>query len=146
MLQNKNSQMVLVHQINGNKWGHWFGDQQGSAGDLLWCFIFLKPNSKNKTSGSCSGDGVERKGLHIKSKVWELYRGLCILKSMLESASNLPQYHKLSGIPTLQNWVPSPKNNLLRSMPVCCGPKSTGGKTESNKNCRNKKKQKRMDG
>lgn len=42
--------MVLVHQINGNKWGHWFGDQQGSA-------------------GSCSGDGVERKGLHIESKV-----------------------------------------------------------------------------
>lgn len=54
--------MVLVHQINGNKWGHWFGDQQGSAGDLLWWVFFLKPNSKNKTSGSCSGDGVERKG------------------------------------------------------------------------------------
>lgn len=32
-------------------------------------FFFLKPNSKNKTSGSCSGDGEERKGLHIKSKV-----------------------------------------------------------------------------
>lgn len=61
--------MVLVHQINGNKWGHWFGDQQGSAGDLLWWVFFLKPNSKNKTSGSCSGDGEETKGLHIESKV-----------------------------------------------------------------------------
>lgn len=38
--------MVLVHQINGNKWGHWFGDQQGSAGDLLWCFF---PEAKLQT-------------------------------------------------------------------------------------------------
>lgn len=30
------------------------------------------------------------------------------------SASNLPQYHKLlSGIPTLQSWVPSPPKQLV---------------------------------
>lgn len=42
--------MVLVHQINGNKWGHWFGDQQGSAGDLLWWVFFpeAKLQKQNK--------------------------------------------------------------------------------------------------
>lgn len=36
---------------------------------IYYGVFFLKPNSKHKTSESCSGDGVERKGLHIKSKV-----------------------------------------------------------------------------
>lgn len=43
--------MVLVHQINGNKWGHWFGDQQGSAGDLLWWVFF--PEAKLQKQNKC---------------------------------------------------------------------------------------------
>lgn len=61
--------MVLVHQINGNKWVTGLGTNRDQQVIYYGGFFFLKPNSKNKTSGSCSGDGEERKGLHIESKV-----------------------------------------------------------------------------